>query len=238
MLSSSPAPAQYAVPVAAGEVPLEIVTYGSSENTAQEATMSVCVTSRSKTASEADSAARSLAEKVRAALVAQGIPSSDLVLRQPGNVGRMGFVGNEAFDPEDMPAALAQMQQGNATKSATAYIDVTVRDLTKLDQIRRSLLDLNASFAAGPILKLRDEDAARRAAIADAVAKAQREADDYAAALHMRVSRIVRIKNSAPVDAAFNMNMLQRLTSSNLSASVEDKVTTDVRVTVEFVLSK
>ena len=238
VLSLAPAKSEPGVPVIVGEVPLEIVATVSSYMPAQYAELSICVTARARTTPEADTAVKNLADKVRDSLAAQGIARTDIVGRQFGGAGRFGFVGNESLDLGDVSPEIARLQSANADKIAVLYIDVTVRDLKKLDAVRRYLVGANVALASGPTLKIVDENIARRVAIADAVANAQLEANDYAAALHMRVSRIVRIKNSAPLDAAFNANMLQRMTSGNLLAPADNKVATDVRATVEFVLSK
>ena len=74
---------------------------------------------------------------------------------------------------------------------------ITVEDLTKLPGIMELADGDYYSRSMGRFYH-RDEAAAHTAAIAKAIANARTEADAYAAALGMRVVRVIRVGNAKP----------------------------------------
>jgi uncharacterized protein YggE len=80
--------------------------------------------------------------------------------------------------------------------SAENSIEIAFDDFSRAEQIISALFDAGANQVSGPHFQLRDEvriDAAKAAAQRDAVQRARHEADTYAEALGMRVSRVLRV---------------------------------------------
>ncbi len=115
-----------------------------------------------------------------------------------------------AAAPKKSKAAVREVDFSNCdaltTKTASKTLLVTLDDPTKVD-----LLQALGSSEGYPGARLRpvftqsDPAAARKKARAEALAKANTEADAYAAALGYRVVRIVRVSNARPAISMFDM---------------------------------
>jgi uncharacterized protein YggE len=124
----------------------------------------------------------------------------------------------------------------------TAPTTITLTDLTKLDALR-ALGELNGTrsyqFQRGVRFATSNPEAARKAAREQALAKAKREADEYAASLGHKVVRIARVSNSSPpvsmgdIYGLFGMfdTMPERFMPSYYGA------TTSVSVAIDFVIA-
>lgn len=124
---------------------------------------------------------------------------------------------------------------------ATAPTTVTVSDLSKLDGLR-SVGELYGTrsyqFQRGVRFVTSDPDAARKSARGSAIAKAKREAEDYAASLGYKVVRMTRVSNSSPpiamgdIYGLFGMidTMPERFMPSYYGA------TTSVSVSIDFAI--
>jgi uncharacterized protein YggE len=124
----------------------------------------------------------------------------------------------------------------------TAPTTITLTDLTKLDALR-TLGELNGTrsyqFQRGVRFATSNPEAARKAARDQALAKAKREADEYAASLGHKVVRIARVSNSSPpvsmgdIYGLFGMidTMPERFMPSYYGA------TTSVSVAIDFVIA-
>ena len=84
-----------------------------------------------------------------------------------------------------------------------------VPDVARLGPIRRALGAVENASVYQPAYALTDPGPARRAARAEALARMRAEAEAYAAALNMRVLRIVRITERAGADL-FSMSSAKR----------------------------
>ena len=83
--------------------------------------------------------------------------------------------------------------------SASGVLSVTLRDLSKKEQVARVLGAGNVfAVTQGVRLYAADPDKAHRAAVAQALAKARVEAGIYTAALGWRVLRVERVSNAKP----------------------------------------
>ncbi|MFM5916725.1 MAG: SIMPL domain-containing protein [Novosphingobium sp.] len=92
-------------------------------------------------------------------------------------------------------------------------ITVTINDLAKLDALQSAASAQGIPtyrFGNGVHYLTSDPAAAAKAAREQAIAKARRDADDYAASLGYHVVRIVRVSNTSP---AFSMSDLHKLTT-------------------------
>lgn len=145
------------------------------------------------------------------------------------------------------PAVRAPKRKGAAQEAArpifvTAPTTITLNDLTKLDALR-ALGELNGTrayqFQRGVRFTTSNPQAARKAAREQALAKARREADEYAASLGHKVVRIARVSNSSPpinmgdIYGLFGMfdTMPERFMPSYYGA------TTNVSVAIDFVIA-
>ena len=129
------------------------------------------------------------------------------------------------------------------TRSRTLL--VTVDDLTKLPAIAKLSSEDYYARTKGTFFH-RDEAAAHSAAIAEAIAKARADAEVYAAAMGLRVVRIVRVSNTKPKINWPDLIMLGGGFVSDLDmATAEDMAAYRLRalvagqfagVTIDFVL--
>jgi hypothetical protein len=97
--------------------------------------------------------------------------------------------------PVDVTTTAAPGCDPEVVRSRTLM--VTVDDLTKLPAIAKLSSEDYYLQTKGTFFH-RDEPAAHTAAIAEAIAKARADAEVYAAAMGMRVVRIVRVGNVKP----------------------------------------
>lgn len=145
------------------------------------------------------------------------------------------------------PSGRAPKRKGAVPAAArpvvvTAPSTITVNDVTKIDNLR-SIGVANGiqtyQFQRGVRFVTSNPDAARKAARDQAIAKAKREADEYAASLGHKVVRISRVSNSSPpvsigdIYGLFGMvdTMPERFMPSYYGA------TTSVSVSIDFVIA-
>jgi uncharacterized protein YggE len=136
-----------------------------------------------------------------------------------------------------MEAAAAQQGQAKPQRSSSLAVTVTFTDLSLLHRVQQFLDQKDAITLESPAYELTDDRAARRAAIADAIQKARADADAYAASLGMRVARVTRVRDqdtqASPLGnyGDFFQKFMQQRNAPN------EKVETDVRISVEFALA-
>lgn len=83
---------------------------------------------------------------------------------------------------------------------ATNRLGVRLRDLARAGDIVSSLFEAGANSVRGPHFGVANEAPALREARRAAVAAARREAEEYAAALNMRVARVLRVSERGDFD--------------------------------------
>lgn len=237
LAAATPASAQTdVVRLAPGEIPLHIVAQGRAVNPADRLILTVPITATGTSATEARTAAARTVARVTAALTAQGVPAAAITVGAGSS--QTGFAGNEE-DGDEMPAAaLAAMALAGASSPhrVTTMMQVGIDHLAALPRVERALDAIDQPAAAAPTLLLRDDAAARRAAIADAVAQARQQADAYAAALGLRVVRVLAIGNR-PASGADPLAGWT-LYASLLGARGTDRtVETRARVEIDYALA-
>lgn len=228
------ASAQTPDPRLAPTVELRIVSTGQSVKTADYVTIYVPISTNADTTSSARAANNAAIAKLTNALVAHGV-GRDAITVIPSS-GRMGFIGNEAYDPSDASSEPASVATLTARKSAFSTVRIRLTTIASLDGVQAVLDQQNLTMLGGPLYSLNDDRVARNAAVADAIVKAKQDADAYAAPLGMRVERITSVSNygdATPTvpDANF---LMQMMIGSQEPAS--GSVTTRVQVWVNFVL--
>ena len=165
-----------------------------------------------------------------------GVPDAAITVLPPGTT-QIGFIGNEAYSDDDTPqnpaGAAALLAMARQRKIGTVGVQIELNDMTRLTAVRQLLLEREDVTAQPPTLSLRDDTAARRAAVAQAIAKARQEADAYSGALGLHVMRIVRVFNPAAT-AEQPQVWAQMITLMN--GGTGNEVITDARVGMEVVL--
>ncbi|WP_340316705.1 SIMPL domain-containing protein [Rhizorhabdus argentea] len=181
-------------PLASGEVLLQIVAHGSNRSPADFVLMTVPIWVSADDATAARMSNQAKIDRLKKLLVASGVDAADLTLVKPG-AARMGFIGNEQLaGGEGAPLSMVQRLQ---QKTAYSALQIKLSDVSKLSRVTDILDAENEAMVADPVLRLKDDRGAKRAAIADAATRARFDADNYAAAFGLRVIRIARISDQA-----------------------------------------
>jgi len=119
-------------------------------------------------------------------------------------------------------------------KTASVGLQIELNDMTRLAAVRKLLSEREDVIAQPIILTLRDDSAARREAVAQAIAKARREADAYSGALGLRVARIVRVFDPA---ATSEQPQVWTQMIAMMNGGTGEEVVTDARVGMDVVLA-
>ena len=184
-------------PLAPGEILLEVNATGIARTRASQATISATIRSSAASQDEAEALNRDKAARISAAAHAAGVAAADIVVNSPPTVFVPVPTPPPVVTPTPRPPA-GNREEGRRTAHAT--VAVTVRDLARLDALRRALLDAGASNVSATAFTLPDDRDARRAARVDAVAAARVDAEAYAQSLGLRVLRIVRVTERLGLD--------------------------------------
>lgn len=225
-------------PAAAGEILAQVAARGIVRTKPDLATFRVTVSGQGSTTAAARAAVDATTRQLATKLIDSGLDRTSVRVL-PGNGARLGFITNEAFPADqdaDVPEGGAALTAAMARhrKAATNMIEVQVSDMARLGAVRTVLEQQDGATALQPTLSLRDDSSARRNAIADAIAKAKQDADAYAAALGMRVDRIVRVYDQA---AAVSQTQDFASMISLMDGGGDDQVVTEVRLGLEVVLA-
>ena len=181
--TTMPADAQpVPAPIAADATLLSVSSQAEVRRAPDIATVSAGVVTQ---AADANAALRQNAEqmtRVVAAVRAAGVADRD--------VQTAGVNLNPQYRyAENQPPAITGYQASNT-------VNVTVRDIAKLGRILDALVATGANQVNGPSFDIDDKEPAYDQARRDALDKARRRAEMYAASLGLRVRRIVSIDDS------------------------------------------
>lgn len=237
LLVTAPLAAQGAASMlASGEVLAQVAGLGQVRSRPEVARFRLTVTARADSAAAARSACDAALRDLQAKLHALGVPDAAITTLPPGST-QIGFIGNEAYGDDDAPnpaAAAAMIAVARQRKTATVGVQIELTDMARLAAVRQLLLERDDVVAQPPVLSLRDDAAARRAAVSQAVAKAREQADAYAAALGLRVARVTRVFDPAATSEQPQV-WSQMITLMN--GGTGNEVMTDARVGLEAVLA-
>lgn len=178
--AAAPATAQQAA-LQPNETLLEVQAEGSVRAVPDRAEIEAGVTSDGATAKAAFDANAVAAQKLIDALLGAGVDKADIRTRNL-TVG----------------ARFAKDRDGDDTDQILGYragsrLGITIRDVAKASAVLDALTDAGAKELDGPTFSFADEAPLRKAARAKAVAAATEQADDYAKALGMRRTRVLRV---------------------------------------------
>jgi len=230
-------------PLAPGEVLLELNASGSVTTRADMAVMTIRASAEGNTNAEARQAVAAEVARLTAVARRAGVAPADI---------RVGdSMISPSFDVLDAPPPLFDVAEANSAASAEpmavpprraasahALIAIRGRDVAQLAPMLRALEEANAIVDAAPAYSLNDTDTPRREARSRALARARADADAYAAALGMRVVRVVRVTERLGFDFV-SMMMNERAMRRQLEASENrgPDIETSVLIGVDFALA-
>lgn len=232
-IATAAANAQATNIAAPGAIELRLSATGQSVNRADYVTIYVPISTTGETASAARSANSAAITAVTNALVSHGVDRGAVTLLPA--TARFGFVGNEAYDPDtpQAPQGLAAMM---ARKTAFSTLQIRLSDPALVGRVRDALDEQNQAMSGAPLYSLKDERAAKNAAISDALAKARQDAEAYAVPLGLRVDRITSVSNYGDTTPTVpDVNFFARM-MAGAQEGPANSVTTSAQVWVNFVL--
>lgn len=190
VLGAPPASAQnYQVALAQGEALLRVEADGAVKARPDTMTIVAGVVTTGRTAKEALGANAMLADRLMHAVWAQGIPEKDA--RTEELTVHPQFAKDRGED-EDRTHIVGYV--------ATNKIALRPHALAKAGDIVDALFQAGANSVEGPHFSLEEDGAAVRQARQAAVAAAREQAETYAAALGMRIARVLRLSERDDFD--------------------------------------
>ena len=168
---------------------LDLTVTGKTTRVPDVATISTGVQTRARTAQEAISENATRMKSVIAALRDAGVEERDIRTSQLNL--------NPQYDHRRENAQGGPELTGY---TATNQVSVRFRDIAKSGAIIDALVSAGANQINGPMLSIDDPEAAMDEARADAIAKGRQRAELYAAAMGMRVARIVMVSEGGRVN--------------------------------------
>jgi hypothetical protein len=229
-------------PLAPGEVLLELNATGTVVTRADAAVMTLRAMGSGNTAAEARAAAEREAARLAGIARGAGVAPADVqimpVMLSPDYAD---LVGPPPYDGADMNAVSVALEDDAArprTRNATAMVLIRGRDLASLQPMIRAMEQGDAVMESEPRYSLRDTDAARREARNRALANARADAEAYAAALGLRVVRVVRVTERLGFDfisMMVNERAMRRQIEANDGRSPD--IETSVTIGVDFALA-
>jgi uncharacterized protein len=224
------------------EVQVQIASTGFVISLANKVTVLAQITSKGESVTDARAANTALFDKVMAAVKRAGAETSGVRIVPPTRA--MGFVGNEQFDPEAFEAMAAGSPAAAMApakkQSITNMVEVRLPNAGLYEKVRDALEMSGAKSVSGPIYMLSDDSAARRAAKADALMRAQVDAKSYADPLGLKIVRILRIAESGNAGdfASMMQNAYQQMAGQpgGSREPVLGEIKTTQSISVEFIL--
>jgi hypothetical protein len=187
-LAAPPAAAwAQAVPIALapGEVLLNVQAQGEHRSRPDVMTITAGVVTTASSAREALSTNNALAARLIEVVRSRGIDPRDARTADLSVEPQIEELGEQEEGRGRAPRVLGFV--------ATNQLELRLRDLTKAPDIVDALFAAGANAVQGPTFSLADPAPAQRLARRAAVAAAREEADTYAEALGLRVSRVLRV---------------------------------------------
>ncbi|HEX8525678.1 SIMPL domain-containing protein [Allosphingosinicella sp.] len=184
-------------PLAPGEVLLEVNAVGIVSTPATAATITVEVAANREAEADALRSASEAVQQVRSAARAAAVAEGDIEAADVETAIR----GADAYGYNVIiePNAVSEMVLDGYGSST---ITVRVRDVAVVPELQRRFAQIPDVASTTVEYLLEDETAARRAARADALARARSDAEAYAAGLNMRVARVLRVTERADFTSA------------------------------------
>jgi uncharacterized protein YggE len=228
--TGAPPPAQaqnIEIDLAPGEVLLKVDAEGVHFGRPDVMEMRAGVVTTGRTAREALASNAVLAERLLAAVRAAGVAPRDV---QTSTLAvSPQFAGDD--DGDDGKRRITGYVARNA-------LEFRLRELGKAGDIVNSLFEAGANEVDGPEFSLSDSKPALRAARQAAVAEARLEADTYAEALGMKVSRVLRVSERQSFEDEGENGQQIVVTGSRVQAAALEpgEIGTRVQVWIDYAL--
>lgn len=219
-----------AVPVTLGpgEVLLAVEAGGEHRSRPDVMTITAGVVTTASSAREALAANSALAARLIDMVRSKGIEPRDARTSRLSVDPQLEDLSEEEEDRGRTPRILGYV--------ATNQLELRLRDLSKAPDIIDALFAAGANSVEGPKFSLADPKPAERLARHAAVAAAREEADTYAEALNMRVSRVLRVSERG----GFNMDDGEYIvvTGSRISRTPIEpgELTTRISVMIDYAM--
>jgi len=185
--SAGPAAAQdVAIALAPGEVLLRVEAEGVDHSRPDVMGINAGVVTTGRTAREALAANAVLADRLIAAVRAAGIAPRDVQTSELTVSPQFDRTDESRADREDRTARIIGYIARN-------QIDLRFRELAKASELIDALFANGANSVSGPHFALADPAPAEKRARRAAVAAALDEANTYAEAMNMRITRVLRV---------------------------------------------
>lgn len=186
-LLASPSTAQQVpITLAPGEVLLNVEEEGVYKVRPDLMELSAGVVTTGRTAKVALESNNVLAQRLLDAIRAQGVAPTDVQTQELEVRPEFERKAQNSDEDTGPPPRIAGYV-------ATNKLSVRLRDLQRAPEIVSALFEAGANSVSGPHFGVSDPTPALREARRAGVIAARQEADDYAAALNMRVSRVLRV---------------------------------------------
>lgn len=190
LATAAPTLAQTAVtPLAPGETLLEVNATGDVKGVPDVAEFSTSVTSDGATAQAALAANSKVAQRLVGAVREAGVTDAD-VRTSDVSVGPRFRLDKDGDETDEITGYRASNR-----------LTVKVRDVDAAPRVIDALIGAGATGLNGPSFDFNDDAPLKTKARADAVFQADRQARDYAAALGLRVARVLRISERSARNA-------------------------------------
>lgn len=197
-------------PLAANEVLLEINATGSVTTRADLVTLQASVNASGSTPEEARRNAEAQIRRITQAARAAGIATGDIEVGEINTVANNDMAMMNAAMPDDammdanMAAPIEDMSMPSSAM-ATAAVTLKLRNVARLDALSNALQQAEI-YAPSQVYSLANPAGPRGDARSRALAQARADAEAYAAALGLRVARVVRVTERGGMDF-FSMMM-------------------------------
>ena len=246
-----------APPLAPGEVLLEVNAVGLVTTRADRATMTFTITGSGESEAAARTATQQSIAEIRAMLRGHGLTDADIRV-QPINTYQIdsmeAAMANAAMTMDaaaaDMNATVESMETNAAedvapvpapSVSANAQTEIVIRNIDRVAAIQSALMERGIFSAAAVNYALNDDSGPRRQARTQAIQKARADAESYAAALNMRVLRVVRVTERLGLEllgmAATENQMVSLMFGPNAARAYGSQVPTVAVVGVDYALA-
>ena len=187
LLAAGAAAAQPAITLAPNEALLSVEAEGRFASRPDVMTISAGTVTTGATAAEAVAANAALAQRLVAAVRAAGIEPRD-VRTSHFQVEPRFEGGRNRGDEGGLPPRIVGYVVTNG-------LSVRLRDLGNAETLIARLFEAGANSVRGPVFTLADDREARRSAERRAIEQARAEAENYAAAVGLRVGRLLRVSD-------------------------------------------
>ncbi|MET1110599.1 MAG: SIMPL domain-containing protein [Allosphingosinicella sp.] len=222
--------AAQAVPIvlAPGEVLLNVEADGKHQSRPDVMTVTAGVVTTASSAREALAANSALAARLIEVVRSKGIEPRDARTAELSVDPRLEELSEQDEDRGRTPRILGYV--------ATNKLELRLRDLTKAPDIVEALFAAGANSVRGPDFSLADPAPAERMARRAAVEAARLEADTYAEALGMRISRILRVSERGSFEWQGGDQII--VTGSRIRRTPVEpgELTTRIRVWIDYAM--